>query len=214
MWKFLETLIDLVLPRKAHSARTQKRTIDDFVMTPEKHELLGTTVSTLFSYQSPAVDDVIRALKYEHSEHAVTLLAEMLAEYLREEITTLRMFSPKPILLVPVPLHAQRVKERGFNQIQKVLAQLPAPFRDGTYATLTPEVLVRSRDTAHQTRLSRQERLSNVAGAFAVTSPALVENTHVILIDDVTTTGATLVNAATPLKKAGAEVTLLAFARA
>ena len=214
MLKFLESLLDLILPRKARSARTQNRTIDDFLMTPEKHELLGTAVSTLFSYQSPVVDDVIRALKYEQSAHAGKLLADMLTEYLREEITTLRMFSTKPILLVPVPLHSNRMRERGFNQIQKVLEQLPTPFRDGTYATLASDVLVRSRETTQQTRLSRQERLSNVAGAFFVPDPARIKNTHVILIDDVLTTGATIVNASTPLKKAGAEVTLLALARA
>ncbi|NBV76579.1 ComF family protein [bacterium] len=214
MWNYVETLLDFILPRKEHAARTQSRSVDDFLLTPEKHTLLGSTITTLFSYKSPAVDDCIRALKYEQSDHAARLLAQMLGEYLREEITTLRFFSKKPILLVPLPLHRNRIQSRGFNQIEKVLKQLSQEFQNGTYSTLATEVLHRSRDTKQQTKLSRQERLSNVAGAFDVTSPEVVKGAQIILIDDVTTTGATLVNAATPLKKAGAEVTLIALARA
>jgi len=118
------------------------------------------------------------------------------------------------MLLVPVPLHASRARERGFNQIALVLQSLPPEFRDGTRARLAPEVLVRSRATKQQTKLPRSERLSNVAGAFEVPDAGFVTHTHVFLIDDVATTGATLANAATPLRRAGATVTLLALARA
>ncbi len=214
MWALIESLISLVLPKKARSARTEARTVDDFLMTPEKHELLGASITTLFSYKDSSIDDLLRALKYEHSDHAAQLCADMLAEFLREEITTLRLFSKRPILLVPVPLHKKRKAERGFNQIQKILELLPSSFRDGTYARLEPSALERTRETVQQAKLSRSDRLSNVAGAFSVSKESIVADAHCILIDDVVTTGATIVNASTPLRKAGAEVTLLAFARA
>ncbi len=214
MWACIESLISLVLPKKARSARTEARTVDDFLMTPEKHELLGASITTLFSYKDSAIDDLLRSLKYEHSDHAAQLCADMLAEFLREEITTLRLFSKRPILLVPVPLHKKRKAERGFNQIQKILELLPSSFRDGTYARLEPRALERTRETVQQAKLSRNDRLSNVAGAFSVSMENTVAGAHCILIDDVVTTGATIVNASTPLRKAGAEVTLLAFARA
>ena len=214
MWGIFDSILDIVLPRKARAQRTQNRTVDDFLMTPTTHNLLGTSITTLFSYKDPMVDDCIRALKYEQSTHSAQLLADMLGEYLREEITTLRLFTSRPILITPVPLHANRMRERGFNQIQKVLDHLPEEFQNGTYSTLAPHILVRSRETVQQTKLSREERLSNVAGAFAVTDASLVKNSHVILVDDVTTTGATLVNASTPLRKTGIEVTLIALARA
>ncbi len=73
---------------------------------------------------------------------------------------------------------------------------------------------MRTRETKPQTRLPRSERLSNVAGAFAVTDEQAIADTHIFILDDVTTTGATLANAATPLRRAGAKVTLLALARA
>jgi len=133
---------------------------------------------------------------------------------LREEISSHRSFSQRKVLIVPVPLHSSRARERGFNQIELVLNALPQEFRDGSLSILMPGALLRIRETKQQTRLPRSERLSNVAGAFTVFEAGFVDKTHVFLIDDVTTTGATLVNAATPLRRAGADVTLIALARA
>jgi predicted amidophosphoribosyltransferase len=91
---------------------------------------------------------------------------------------------------------------------------LPQELRDGTAARLAAEVLMRARATKPQTRLPRSARLSNVAGAFELSPGADIKGTRIFLIDDVTTTGATLVNAAHPLRRAGADVTPLALARA
>jgi ComF family protein len=102
-----------------------------------------------------------------------------------------------PDALVPVPLHTKRLRERGFNQAT-ILA------RDAAWAVgsvCRPMMLERVRDTATQTDLSRQERRRNVAGAFAARS-AVPE--RVWLVDDVATTGATLVSAARTLRRAGA----------
>lgn len=120
------------------------------------------------------------------------------------------MFSAKPIVLMPVPLHASRMRERGFNQIEKVLQNLPEEFRNGTLSRIDAHSLVRTRATPQQTRLSRSERLRNVEDAFALASP--IDDAHIILIDDVTTTGATLIEAARPLGHT--TVILLALAHA
>jgi len=210
----IEAIIDTILPLRPRSARTKTLRPEDVPISPASHELLGTTIVTLVEYRKKTVQDMIQSLKYDGGGHAARLCASVLAEYLIEEVATEKNFSAKRILLVPVPLHASRARERGFNQIELVLRALPSEYRDGTITSLVPNVLVRSRETAQQTRLSRQERLSNVAGAFTVPHQVLVENAHVILIDDVVTTGATLANAATPLRRAGAKVTLLALARA
>ena len=165
-------------------------------------------------YTKQEVQDLIQSLKYDGSGRAAHLCAGVLADYLTEEVSSTKQFSQKKILLVPVPLHASRARERGFNQIALVLQSLPREFRDGTKSRLAPEVLVRSRATKQQTKLPRSERLSNVAGAFEAPDTSLVKHTHIFLVDDVATTGATLANAATPLRRAGAHVTLLALARA
>ncbi len=214
LWRALELVLDAILPLRARAARTQSRTAVDFSLSPSVHELLGAKIVTLMEYREPSVQDLIRSLKYDRSVHAASIAAKLLEEYLAEEIASHKAFSQKTVLIIPVPLHRSREKERGFNQIAMVLNALPADFKTGTTATLMPHALMRTKATKQQTRLHRSERLSNVAGAFALPDPALLKNAHVFLIDDVTTTGATLVNAATPLRRAGANVSLIALARA
>ena len=209
-----ESALDAVLPPKERTARTKARTPGDIPLFLETHDLLGTQITTLMDYRDTAVQDLIRSLKYDGSRYAAKLCATLLAEYLREEIASHKAFSTKKILMVPIPLHASRVRERGFNQAELILKTLPSDFLHETGALIAPQALARTKETKSQAHLPRSERLSNVAGAFIAPNAALVNKTHIILIDDVTTTGATLANAATPLRRAGAQVTLLALARA
>lgn len=208
------SILDAVAPPHGRTARTQKRNVADIPLSPTAHDLLGVQITTLMDYRGEESQDLVRSLKYDRSVHAAQLAATLLAEYLREELSSHRTFSQKKICIVPVPLHPSRLRERGFNQIALAAQQLPAEFRDGTLAAYAPDILIRARETKPQTKLPRSERLSNVAGAFELSKDANVRKNLVVLIDDVTTTGATLANAATPLRKAGAEVLLLALARA
>jgi ComF family protein len=174
---------------------------------------LDTTITTLLNYKDRNTHNVIQALKYDASRDAVHLCSTVLADFLAEEIATLRTFSDRSIMLVPIPLHPERTRTRGFNQIEKVLRGLPKEYRDGTMSSVQP-LLVRTRDTPHQTHLPRNERLKNVDGAFALRKDISIKHAHIILIDDVTTTGATLTCAGTPFRRSGATITLLALARA
>ena len=109
------------------------------------------------------------------------------------------LHAPRPDLVVPVPLHPVRRRERGYDQA----ARLARAFAVHAGA---PEVtaLVRIRATRQQARLGARERAANLAGAFRVTQPALVRGATVALVDDVATTGATLLSAALVLREAGA----------
>jgi ComF family protein len=116
-------------------------------------------------------------------------------------------------LVVPVPLHPSRLRERGFAQALALaeharrFARLAAP--------LAHDLLVRHRPTAEQAGLVRAARIANVAGAFAVTDAARLRGRHVLLIDDVVTTGATAAACTRVLRRAGARaVTVAALARA
>lgn len=212
--RLLSALLDAIVPPKARTQRLKDTRIEHVQLSPTAHHLLGVQITTLMDYKAQTSQDLIQSLKYDGASTAAQMLAAIVAEYLTEEIAADAAFSTKEILIVPLPLHASRRRERGFNQIDAVLSRLPAEFRDGTRARVAKDVLVRQRATKPQTRLSRQERLSNVAGAFALHKSADVSKAHVYLIDDVTTTGATLANAATPLRRAGAQVSLIALARA
>ncbi len=115
-----------------------------------------------------------------------------------------------PDLYIPIPLHAQREQERGYNQSYLIATEI-------SKATGVPSLergLRRTRETAVQAKLEMEDRIKNVEGAFAL-GDADVVGKHVCLIDDVCTTGATLFSAADCLKSAGAvRVTGLTFARA
>jgi len=116
-------------------------------------------------------------------------------------------------LVVPVPLHPSRLAERGFAQALILASHALRLAR--VRAPLAHDVLVRQRPTAEQAGLARPARIANVAGAFAVTDPARVRGRHVLLVDDVVTTGATAAACTRVLRRAGASaVTVVALARA
>jgi len=104
-------------------------------------------------------------------------------------------------MVTPVPLHAVRLRERGYDQAallaDSLARALGAPF--------VPGLLVRIRATREQSRLSAAGRRANLAGAFAVPRPEAVRGRSVLLVDDVLTTGSTLDAAGGALRAAGAE---------
>ncbi len=116
-------------------------------------------------------------------------------------------------MVIPVPLHSSRRRERGYNQAE-LLARV---FAGLMRLPIRTNVLVRVRATEAQTHLSATERRRNVSGAFALTSRAVateIRERRILLLDDVTTTGSTLDAAAEPLRASGAaSVWGLAFAR-
>ncbi len=114
-------------------------------------------------------------------------------------------------LLMPVPLHARRLKKRGFNQALMLAFQISKECK----IPLSYDNLVRTKHTKPQVELSSDERIKNVAGAFDLRKPVLLQDTRILLVDDVLTTGATMNECARVLKNAGAgQVTALTLARA
>lgn len=105
-----------------------------------------------------------------------------------------------PDMIVPVPLHKARQRERGFNQAWLLARHLSR----WTQVPLMDRVLVRFRSTAVQAGLSRGQRRRNIRGAFKVPDRAAVRKRAVLLVDDVFTTGATLNECARMLRKQGA----------
>jgi ComF family protein len=103
-------------------------------------------------------------------------------------------------LIVPVPLHRSRERERGYNQSALVARGLGQILG----VPVSPRALRRNRGTRTQTELSAEERARNVEGAFEVRDPGKVAGLRVLLVDDVLTTGATLDAGAAALRKAGA----------
>ena len=141
------------------------------------------------------VRELVHRFKYDRCLYLRNPLAEWLAETLDDARITAHSFD----YLVPVPLHAARMREREFNQAD-VLARLVAD-RHGERVL---HALRRVRYTTTQTRLDRSERMRNLRNAFRVRHSRTVSGSHLILVDDVFTTGSTVDECARVLKKAGA----------
>lgn len=103
--------------------------------------------------------------------------------------------------LVPIPLFAVRLRERGYNQSRLLAEAVGQQHR----IVLSRNNLVRVRATEHQTFLSEKERWTNIRGAFRIKHPAEFSGKNILIIDDLLTTGATASEAARTLKDAGAK---------
>jgi ComF family protein len=147
--------------------------------------------------------EAIHALKYDRLHPAAHALGGMLAE----AIAQLAGEAPAEMLVVPVPLHRSKHAQRGFNQA-RALATHALGFLKKSHPewqlTLASSTLMRLRATESQAGLTPRMRRMNVRGAFSVSDPSLVKSKHVLVIDDILTTGATARAAAKTLTGAGA----------
>lgn len=107
----------------------------------------------------------------------------------------------EPDIIIPVPLHARRLRERGFNQAS-LLAH--AVFQHNK-KKITSSLLVRNRATSPQTGLNGRLRRKNLFGAFSIKQPEMVQGKRILLVDDVFTTGSTVNECSRTLNKHGAE---------
>lgn len=141
---------------------------------------------------------LIGALKYHGVKRAADHCADILATHLRHA-----QFAPqKDWLVTAVPLHKKRLRERGFNQAELIAKNIAARYT----LPYAPRILARTLSTTPQTEVrERAKRLENVKGAFVCYNAKTVRGKYIMLIDDVTTTGATFEACAQTLKSAGAK---------
>ncbi len=149
------------------------------------------------------IQTALHKLKYRRDISLGSTLALPLAKYTHSLDWEVEM-------LVPIPLSPQRLSERGYNQVALIAYHL-AEIRKWNYA---PDALRRIKSTHSQVGLTIKQRQENVQNAF-LANPRLVRNKKVLLMDDVATTGATLISASNALVEAGASnVYALTVARA
>lgn len=147
-----------------------------------------------FYYETP-VSGMVYALKHQANIALAAPLAAMMTQNAPPWLATAQIDA-----VLPVPLHPKRRVERGFNQ-SELLAEYLAKYYG--WCILPPRTVFR-RPRPPQSTLERKQRLQNVRHAFDIRHPHEVKNCNLLLIDDVTTTGATLYELAQTLKQSGA----------
>lgn len=154
-----------------------------------------TKIYTLYLYQPPLIY-LIWNLKFQHNLVHAKVLGELMAAQIKLDWYHNR---PLPEVIIPVPLHTKRLRERGFNQA----LEIAKPIAKILKIPIDYSTCIRVKETQSQTRLSAKEREKNLHNAFAMAG--YFPYKHVAILDDVITTGQTIRELSTVLKASGVE---------
>ncbi len=196
----LKWLLDAVFPPRPTERMVDTAAPEELyrLVNPLPIETRGLSSIALLPYRSPLVQAVIQEAKFHAHTRALYLLGKVLKEYLLE-LSSEEAGLADCIVVLPIPLSSARKQERGHNQVEQVCRNA---LKGNTEILFDVTILTRVRDTLPQTTLTRERRLENMRGAFFATM--VDPSATYVVIDDVTTTGATLQDAARALTEAGA----------
>jgi len=150
--------------------------------------------TAFFYYDSSEARETIHQAKY----YKAPRVGEVVAETMAEELMTTNFFDGMD-LIVPIPLHPNRLRKRGYNQCEYIANGISKV----TGLTVAKDVVRRIVDNSSQTHLLTTERRENVINIFELVRPEKVRGKHLLLVDDVITTGATTISCGQELIKAG-----------
>ncbi len=194
------TTLDWIYPPQCvHCGRVDTLLCDTCISTIETRQVNYRSPLTPYSHivlgpHQGALQSAIHALKYENEPRVGQILGSWLAEIIADENMTFDW-------VIPVPLHTTRLRERGYNQAKLIAAQIA----NESSAELKDNVLFRQRHTTSQVELSAEERRQNVDGAFTISAQqsAQLKGERILLVDDVCTTGSTLMACIEALNASG-----------
>ncbi len=149
------------------------------------------------SYEG-VIKNLIHEFKYKGKAHLAKPLSKIMTDFIREYSLPIDYLD----LIIPMPLHKTRLREREFNQAEALGRHIAAEFNKN----LAPATLIRQRQTKTQTELPPERRFMNVSKSFIAAGDVDLKNKNLLIVDDVLTTGATSSEAALTLKDAGANI--------
>lgn len=144
------------------------------------------------------IKELIHLFKYNGKDHLGPALSGLMIDFIKEYNLPMDYLD----LIIPIPLHKERFREREFNQAQILSNNISKEFNK----EMANDCLMRMRHTKTQTELDLGQRMANVKGAFSLTKKTAIKGKNILLIDDVLTSGATSSEAAYALKDAGAAI--------
>ncbi len=190
MWNYI---LDILFPPRKEDILLRTMSLSDIQkMISKVPQPEYDFIHALLPYKNPLVRELVWQIKYKKNPHALTLAGECFVQYIEK---TYR----EPVTIIPVPLSSQRFRERGYNQCECIADEM---VRISPQLTISTDTVRRTEHRERQTKKGRDERIHNVENLFSVHNN-LPHNTHLIVIDDVTTTGSTLKEIRDVLAKAG-----------
>lgn len=204
---FLKNILNIIFP--INCIGCNKAGIDlcpqCLSLSPEPGRESAEWVFPIYDYRYPIIKKSIWLLKYKNRKGFAKIFAETMYERIVEELSDLTRFNnfTQPIL-IPIPLTKKRMRERGFNQSMLICEELIKLDKKNNIFSLEKNILVKIKNGTHQVLTeNKYKRLKNILNSFSIQNCKKIENRNIILIDDVTTTGATLSEAKKILKKNG-----------
>ena len=203
---FLNTILDIVFPVNCVSCNKNGEILclECISTFPKAERETENWVYPIFDYRYPKVKKIIWQLKYSKKKKLADILGAIMYENIVLELSDLSILENfKEPLLIPIPLSYERLRERGYNQALLLCEKIE---KNDKNFKIIKNVLIKIKETEHQANIKdRSKRLKNLIGTFGVKNENLIQKRNIILIDDVTTTGATLNEARKILKQAGAK---------
>lgn len=203
--KIFYIVFDFIFPKTQKDKEAENIDIESLLdKLLQTRETENKSIYALFDYRDETIRNMIWSLKYRKNKKIAKIFAQILYDFLIEELADLNIYSDfeKPIL-IPIPIHKKIRREKGYNQTELLAKEL---YKIGDlFISLQNNILKKIKNTPHQTKLHRNKRLNNVKGTFAVKNIEIIKNKNIVILDDVTTTGATLKEARKTLIKAGAK---------
>lgn len=209
MIEIINFLVDLIIGRDVEILKLKKLSSSEiFFQLNPREKCYFSFIFTIFSYQTPLVRKMIWQMKFRENKWAAKILGKFLAEvFVKNSLfsNSSNNFTEK-IILIPIPIHKKRYQQRGYNQCEwlakEMIKNLPKKIREKII--YNPRVLKRVHYTEKQSWHNEKNRKKNIKGVFEINSKINLSNQTIILLDDVYTTGATLLEARQTLEKTGA----------
>lgn len=159
-------------------------------------------IFVLFDYQNRAVKTLVKLVKYKNNKNIRERVARYFHEDMAEIFSDIALFEGIPPILIPMPMSKKEKQKRGFNQCEEIVKDIKKI--SGENFEVSFNALTKHKETERQTKLDREKRILNVKNSMKADSK-VVENRIIAVLDDVYTTGSTMLESRRALYDAGAK---------